>query len=273
MIPEPEPDVAPEPGPEPAPGPEPVPVITLEPIDPEPANDLPQRSAPAPVGLAAMDILPSHRGGRSLRLRRPGRSAAPVVSAPRVAVPSPGRHAAPVAAPTSEASTSPSRSTSPIVSPFAELGAESAVNPVAPAAVSEPIPAPPSLFTTAPDASPFGDPAFATAPVVAEPAVPALSAAQSLRERSAMASEALSELSALSAYRPEALQSAPAGLVRRTPRATAAGQLPPPEETVGAGRPNRNAADVRSMLSGFQAGVERGRTSPAAGTPTGGDAG
>ena len=99
--------------------------------------------------------------------------------------------------------------------------------------------------------------------VVPTPAVPALGAAQSLRERSAMASEALSELSALSTYRPEALPTAPANLVRRTPLASGAGQPPAPaQEPDGQRRGNRTAADVRSMLSGFQAGVERGRTSP-----------
>jgi hypothetical protein len=36
-----------------------------------------------------------------------------------------------------------------------------------------------------------------------------------------------------------------------------------PEEPIGARRGARNAADVRTMLSGFRAGVERGRTSPA----------
>jgi hypothetical protein len=91
-------------------------------------------------------------------------------------------------------------------------------------------------------------------------------AAQSLRERSAMASEALSELSALSTYRPESMTaaSAPASLVRRTPQSTPAAQLAQPQEPQGPRRANRNAADVRSMLSGFRAGVERGRTSPGA---------
>ena len=36
----------------------------------------------------------------------------------------------------------------------------------------------------------------------------------------------------------------------------------PAQEPQGPRRANRNAADVRSMLSGFRAGVERGRTSP-----------
>jgi hypothetical protein len=128
------------------------------------------------------------------------------------------------------------------------------------------VPAPSSLF--APPPAPADVEASAATPTPAFPAdsVPALVAAQSLRERSAMASEALSELSALSSYRPETMtpSAAPASLVRRTPQATPAAQIAQPQEPQGARRANRNAADVRSMLSGFRAGVERGRTSPAA---------
>jgi hypothetical protein len=149
------------------------------------------------------------------------------------------------------------------------------------AAVSEPqqpVAAPSSLFASAPvqqEVAPAPSSLFAPAPeepqVPVEPAfpaaVPALAAAASLRERSAMASEALSELSALSTYSPQAVEeTAPASLTRRTPLATEAGQMasrPAAEEPLGARRGARNAADVRTMLSGFRAGVERGRTSPA----------
>ncbi|GMA86855.1 hypothetical protein GCM10025868_21050 [Angustibacter aerolatus] len=61
---------------------------------------------------------------------------------------------------------------------------------------------------------------------------------------------------------------APTSLTRRTPLATPAGaagqraQQQTEEQPLGARRTNRNAADVRTMLSGFRAGVERGRTSP-----------
>jgi hypothetical protein len=150
-----------------------------------------------------------------------------------------------------------------------------------PAPVAQPAPpqpAPSSLFAAPPqDDAPVPAPSslFATAPQVAEEQVPvepafpqpALAAAATLRERSAMASEALSELSALSSYSPQAVEpSAPTSLTRRTPLATPAGQMASrqPEEPIGARRGTRNAADVRSMLSGFRAGVERGRTSPAA---------
>jgi hypothetical protein len=85
-----------------------------------------------------------------------------------------------------------------------------------------------------------------------------------LRQRSALASEALTELSRLSAYSPAAVESKPpATLSRRTPASTPAAQVAPPPPAP-ANRRGRNAADVRSMLSGFQAGVERGRTSPTA---------
>ena len=108
------------------------------------------------------------------------------------------------------------------------------------------------------------------------------------RLRHAIASEALSELSRLSTYRPDRVSSAPATrLVHRTPAAApspaafdptmpspAAGELP----TAGAPSPApgtggdldaavtiaspRDAEQLRRMLSGFQAGVRRGRTAP-----------
>lgn len=76
-----------------------------------------------------------------------------------------------------------------------------------------------------------------------------------LRARSAMASQALSELSQLSGSAP---------LVRRERGATDVGKFvastPTPNEAPATpARPTRSAADVRSMLSGFQAGVNRGR--------------
>lgn len=83
---------------------------------------------------------------------------------------------------------------------------------------------------------------------------------------SGFAAEALSELSRLQAYRPatmatsESGSATPSTLVRRQAGATPAGQLPPPKPQPSAPRRSRSAADVRSMLSGFQAGVERGRT-------------
>ena len=83
--------------------------------------------------------------------------------------------------------------------------------------------------------------------------------AQKLRDRSAIASEALSELSRLSGYRPQAVENrGEQSLTRRTPQATP-GLDAAPESTTPVPHRERNATDVRSMLSGFRAGVERGR--------------
>jgi signal transduction histidine kinase len=85
--------------------------------------------------------------------------------------------------------------------------------------------------------------------------------------RSALASEALTELSRLSSYSPTSMPSADkSGLQRRTPAEV---PLDDPEPLVDSGsqRGARTAASVRSMLAGFKAGVERGRTSPAANRP------
>jgi len=290
-----------EPVREPAPAPAPIPAGESAPeVDPQPA--VAEATEPGahrpPVGVASMDILPSRSPSRGLRLRRPGRATSVPVP-PTVRAPAPAT-AAPVPTPTGQStpqgaarlpdlpsvfgSSSPDepfagRAAQPVGAISDAATSDSAEAPVPPSPPA-PIAAPPSLFATAASSAPATSgpatpdavqthPATAfptrpdTVPVLTGPVVPALAAAQSLRERSAIASQALSELSALSTYRPETLQAAPAGLVRRTPQATPAGQLPtPPQEPSGARRPNRNAADVRSMLSGFQAGVARGRTSP-----------
>ncbi|HEX5532175.1 MAG TPA: nitrate- and nitrite sensing domain-containing protein [Actinomycetales bacterium] len=126
-------------------------------------------------------------------------------------------------------------------------------------AQSTPVLPPPSLFG---NPAPGGSTDATTgAPGAPEPAVgPSLGDA--LRQRSALASEALAELSMLSSYSPASMESKPPStLTRRTPAATPAAQVAP-KPAPAATRRARNAADVRSMLSGFQAGVARGRTSP-----------
>jgi HAMP domain-containing protein len=229
-----------------------------------------------PSGAPAMDILPSRSSGRGLRLRRTSRPKAhhsqpahqalgaaeatamvpvPLVSRSRPSTQAPDGQAPAPALPTRAAAQ------------FTVLTAPAPAAPEQTAAVGA---APSSLFAPPPAPAPEPVPTEAhvgeATPTPAFPAasVPALVAAQSLRERSAMASEALSELSALSAYRPESMTgaAAPASLVRRTPQATPAAQVAAQQEPQGQRRANRNAADVRSMLSGFRAGVERGRTSP-----------
>ncbi|MFP5347376.1 MAG: hypothetical protein ACLGIA_10135, partial [Actinomycetes bacterium] len=88
---------------------------------------------------------------------------------------------------------------------------------------------------------------------------PAPSRHDALRQRSALASEALTELSLLSAYSPSSVESKPAStLTRRTPATPAAAV--PPNRPAAPARRSRSASDVRSMLSGFQAGLERGRS-------------
>jgi hypothetical protein len=91
--------------------------------------------------------------------------------------------------------------------------------------------------------------------------VPALADGEAVRQRSMLASEALSELSRLSSYSPSAVEGrgGPAPLVRRQPAASEAARLPEPPTGPAPERRPRSAADVRSMLSGFQSGVTRGR--------------
>ena len=85
--------------------------------------------------------------------------------------------------------------------------------------------------------------------------------------RSALASEALTELSRLSSYSPTSMPSSEkAGLQRRTPSDVPIDDGEPLVDSAGQ-RGARTAASVRSMLAGFKAGVERGRTSPAANRP------
>jgi hypothetical protein len=81
--------------------------------------------------------------------------------------------------------------------------------------------------------------------------------------RSALASEALTELSRLSSYSPTSMPTGRAGLQRRTPSDVPVQEQQPVES----GGRARTAASVRSMLAGFKAGVERGRTSPSANRP------
>jgi signal transduction histidine kinase len=225
-----------------------------------------------PIGVPAMDILPA-RGGRARLGRRapkPAPAPAPVQrhlepvqqswSAPSI----PAARQPVTVEPTVPVAEAPA---APVTEPQAPVAAPSSLFAPAPAPAQqeEPTTAPSSLFAPAPAPAP-AEPQVPVEPAFA-PGVPALAAAASLRERSAMASEALSELSALSTYSPQAVEaSAPAALTRRTPLATEAGQMaskPAVDEPLGARRGARNAADVRTMLSGFRAGVERGRTSPA----------
>jgi hypothetical protein len=104
---------------------------------------------------------------------------------------------------------------------------------------------------------PIGEPTASPEPTAAPGP-----AGEAGRNTAALTSEALTELSRLS-YNPASMDTLGAyGLQRRTP-----GGVPTePEPAVGsAGQRARTAANVRSMLAGFRAGAERGRTSPSAG--------
>lgn len=78
-----------------------------------------------------------------------------------------------------------------------------------------------------------------------------------LAQRADLAQQALAELSQLSTYRPQAVAGGTGSLTRRTPSAVPAA---PEIATRPSGqRPERDANQVRSLLSSFQSGTSRGR--------------
>ncbi|WP_250442712.1 hypothetical protein, partial [Actinotalea sp. C106] len=93
-----------------------------------------------------------------------------------------------------------------------------------------------------------------------------------LAQRADIAQQALAELSQLSAYRPKAVPAeGGSALVRRTP-----GTIPaaPAIETSKSGpRADRDANQVRSLLSSFQSGTSRGRQAADETTPQSSDGG
>ncbi len=213
---------------------------------PEPAPATP--AAPPRPTSQPVDILPGggrRRGRRSLFGGRQAAAQTPTPPVPdRVATPTPP--AVPAAAP---ASTRPDLPQVPNQNPGP------ARRPAGP--VPEPAAAVATGRSDAPAAPLPGRPGGQAAPVSL---APALDDGDSVRQRSMLASEALSELSRLSTYSPSAVEgrSGPAPLTRRQPAASEAAKIhqptgPAPE------RRQRSAADVRSMLSGFQSGVTRGR--------------
>jgi signal transduction histidine kinase len=146
--------------------------------------------------------------------------------------------------------------------------------PAAPSAVPSGVP---SALPSRPPAgprvgSPSALPSRRPAPAAADQGggdaapVPAVTDLEQLAAASRLQSEALTELSRLYApsYAPTTAPSG--GLTRRTPRAPAATPEPVPAPAAAPGgatdaeRP-RNASEVRGMLAGFRAGVERGRSS------------
>ncbi len=290
--PEPEPLSAPvsvAPDPEPVVAPEPEPVAVVE---PEPA---PTR-APA-VYAKAVDVLPHQpvRGGGLFgRHRRPQSAPAPAVQ-PGPVQPGPVQPEAlqpvqpvqpvqpePVPAPVAASPEAPGTADDLVSDLF---GGPSV--PVAPLAPSAPQPrldvppaAPAEVAGTAADLVPdlFGAPvapASASPPgalpgrTPVAPVEPPAPVEHPSADLDRMAAQAEMHQSALSALRglyepsftpvPQQAPTAPAGLSRRTPKA--ATEVPDPREGAAPPPRARSAAEVRGMLSGFRAGVERGRGS------------
>jgi signal transduction histidine kinase len=276
---EPEPVAVVEPQPEPVPAP--VPAPAFEPVvwsEPEPEPQPEPEPYVEPASVTVLDILPDRPAGRGRRMPRIRSRAvkppAPLPTRPATPPAPPAYTQAPVTPPVVPTPVAPA----PVASPF----------PVAPAAAAEQgglpttgIPAGHfgAAAVEAPVTPELGSPVFGAAPSAetesAQPALPRRDAAAAaarpagsdfetmqLRERSAIASEALSELSALSGYRPQAVENrGQASMPRRTPQSTPGLEPAPPAAAVP--HRERNATDVRSMLSGFRAGVERGRADKA----------
>ena len=196
---------------------------------PEAADQAPEPTpVPTPVVFApAVDILPSRpSAGRFGRHRSP--------ASPRPAAGLPTRAAMPSDVPVAHDTTPDERPAAPLARPALPERQQSAPVPVGVTAATV-------------------DAAVPSAP------------AESHGGRSDLASSALSELRGLyepsftpAPARPAATTSADTGLARRTPRATSAPAPVVPAAPTPPAR-HRSASEVRGMLSGFRAGVERGR--------------
>jgi HAMP domain-containing protein len=268
--------------------PEPWPVAEVEPKrEPEPA--------PPPVVYAkAVDVLPSRSvrsGGVFGRHRKPGPAPveSPVAAAPAAVLPQPPVEPMrePVAAePTVliEPTQAAPAEVEPVPAPQDLI--DDLVDPVAQAPATQV----PAVESPVVDGPPAQAPAAAVPLATRRPASAGPDVAGSLPSRipssavepvglapsadlDRMAAQAQLHQSALSElrglYEPSFAAPAPApvptesaGLTRRTPKAAVdagvagSGTVPPPART-------RTAAEVRGMLSGFRAGVERGRGSDA----------
>ncbi|GAA0318042.1 sensor histidine kinase [Kineococcus aurantiacus] len=187
---------------------------------------------------SALDALDADRAARD---EAPAAPAAPVAPALVAEVPA-APVAEPVAAPVAE----------PVAEPVVPVAEPVAAAPVAPAPA--PAPAPEPVVPTGPIALAPETPAAAATPAPAARAT----VGEALRQRNALAAEALTALTEGQNFTPtRGAGSAP--LVRRQAGATAAAAKPAPARAA-ANRQRRAPADVRSMLSGFQAGVSRGRS-------------
>ncbi|WP_432563860.1 sensor histidine kinase [Kineococcus sp. SYSU DK003] len=205
----------------------------------------------------------------ALEANRAAQVETPVAQAPAPVVEAP---VAPVveapAAPVVEAPVTPA----PVVETPAPVVPTPVVEaPVVAAPVVEtPAPAPVVEAPVAPAPAPVA--ASVAAPAAPTPAAPAPAATrtvgEALRQRNALAAEALNALTEGQSFTPSrGTGSAP--LVRRQAGATAAAAKPAPVRAA-ANRQRRAPADVRSMLSGFQAGVSRGRAGETPAAPESG---
>ncbi|MGL5830238.1 MAG: hypothetical protein ACRC0L_11805, partial [Angustibacter sp.] len=201
--------------------------------------------AELPAVGAGLDILPQRAGGRGLFRRRSG------PSLPAATRPGPSgkqESIASVSGPQRGSLAEPMHRPGPLPAP--SLPAPNMSGPAA-----EPQRGP--LAFSVPQL-PGSAPVLSEAPLAAQ----AVDHPGQLSRQSEIAANMLSELSSAS-YTPPTVQTAEVPtLTRRTPLATEAGKIAEPTEPVGNPRGTRNATDVRTMLSGFRAGVERGRTSP-----------
>jgi anti-sigma regulatory factor (Ser/Thr protein kinase) len=230
-----------EDAPAPAPAPLPEPVTQALPAPPSPGPQLPvvpiEPTDPAPAFLltAAIDILPG----------RPVPTVARQITAPEP--PAPPAQQAPPAPPAPPVEQTPPAPPAPPVQQA----------PPAPPAPPAPRPspfAPPAPPTPAAGTAPVPDPVPVPVPVPAPVHVPV----------PAPPVDVLADLPGL--YEPAPTPDAPAqpvraveGLARRTPKSAAAPAPTPDDAPLGAPRP-RSADNVRGMLSGFRAGVQRGRS-------------
>ena len=236
-----------------------------------PAPALQPVQEPAPKHeRAASPFAPSLPGPSAPASSEPAGVAAPSLFAPSLPVPPapepaliPDLFAPPAPAPTEPA---------PVARELPSAPPQQAPEqPAAPAAAA-PAPAPaPVPLTPMPRRTPAQVPVAASAPLpgrtpaapATEPVVPpVLPDLDRVAAQAELHSSALSELRGLyePSFTPAPAPAAPdesanGGLARRTPKAANAEVGPPPPPPAR----TRSAADVRGMLSGFRAGVERGR--------------
>jgi signal transduction histidine kinase len=261
---------------------DPEPVAEVEPVrEPELVAEVEPVREPEPLvpivfaATAAVDVLPSRNarsGGRFGRHRQPPVAPQPAPYVPVVAPPAAAAQVAaapaPAPAPFAAPAPAPIPERAPVSAPVAEQ---------APVAPSQQVPAVPVPVTPMPRRAAVPLPASAE-PLPERASVGATASASAatasggsdrseldrMTARSDLQSSALSELRGLYApsFTPEVAPPVVApsgGLTRRTPKSVDDGAA----ATAAPAQParTRSAAEVRGMLSGFRAGVERGRGS------------